>query len=118
MHNFIGNAADACVGADVAAMLLLSEDGLDIELWPLRPDGVLTSREEFNRRQLRIVGAVGLHGMKPVFALKEPLPITAIAAFGMAFADFVRSRLGQNFTEQIEISELDRIFALPDIRLT
>jgi hypothetical protein len=116
MHNFIENAADACVGADVAAMLLLSEDGLDLELWPLRPEGKLTSREEFNRRQLRIVGAVALRGMQPTFALKEPLSITAVAAFGMAFADYVRHVLGENFTKQIEISELDRIFALPDTR--
>ncbi len=117
MQTFVEHAADACAGADVAAMLLLSEDGLDIELWPLRPEAALTSREEFTRRQLRIVGAVGLRGMKPVFALKEPLSIHAVAAFGIAFADYVCVRLSENFTEHIEISELDRIFALPDTRL-
>ena len=117
MHNFIENVADACVNADVAAMLLSSEDGLDIELWPLRTGAAWTSREEFNRRQLRIVGGVGLHGMKPVFSFKEPLPITTIAALGVAFADYVRSLLGANFAEQIEISELERTYQLCDPRM-
>ncbi len=116
MQTFIEQAADVCASADVSAILLLSADGQDIELWHLRPQGARTSPEEFAMRQLRIVGAVGLHGMTPRFTFKESLPLFTFRAFGKAFADYVRSLLGETCAEQLEISELERMYSMPDPR--
>lgn len=117
MPNFIEDATDACAGADVSALLLCSADNQDIELWPLNPRSAWTPLKEFNRRQLRIVGAVGLHGMQPKFCFKEALPLSVFEAFGQCFANHVHSLLDANFATRMEISELGRIYAIPDDRL-
>ena len=114
MQTFIELAADACFGANVSAMLLLSADGLDIAL-ALASQGILDITARVCRRQLRIVGAVGLHDMQPAFVFKEPLPVTAVAAFGLAFAEYVRS-LDPDYVAQQELAALERLWSIPDTR--
>jgi hypothetical protein len=104
-------------------MVLLSQDNTDLEFWMLRPrqaaKSELTPPEEFAARKLRSVGIVGLCGLKPRCAFKEPLETPIVNKIAAAFLEYLRVLLGGQIAEQTEaaeIAELERLYGLPSGR--
>jgi len=105
MQPYIERSAQVALDSSIAVMVLLNHDATDMEFWPLRPTPVaqcaLTGPEEFTARRLRVVGAVGLTGLKTVCAFKEPLESSVVGAIGEAFAVYVHVLLGASLFKQM-----------------
>jgi hypothetical protein len=113
-------AADVAADAQIAVYVLLSQENDDVEFIAIKPRAqAFISGAEFTARQLRPVAVIGLNGLKPLCAFKEPLDPQLISKIGQAFCEYTRVLLGDRFVEHVareEERELGRMFALPDPR--
>jgi hypothetical protein len=93
-----------------------------------RPANAVAMEEELRARWpgrgLRAVGFIGLVNMQPQLVLKEPLgdvQVQALAvAAGVYFGTLIKAAMTSgSFTAEIEraeVSELERLYAMPDFR--
>lgn len=120
MQPYLERARQVASESHCAVQVFLSRDNDDIEFVPLRPRYAWhISPEEFNSRRLRPVAVIGLNGLKPMSAFKEPLEPFVVAAMAAAFLEYTCVLLGDSLAEQTEtaeIAELGRLFALKDHR--
>lgn len=94
------------IDSSIAVMVLMNPCGTDIEFWPIRPiPAVSTAPEEFVRRHLRIVGVVGLCGLKPLCAFRKPLEPRVTDGIAQAFLEYVRVLI-----EPDDNARLDRLY--------
>lgn len=101
-------AAQVARESDIAVTVLLNPDATDIQFWPLHPhQAALTGPEEFCRRQLRIVGVIGLRELTPLCAFKEPLEWHSMANLIAAFLEYVEYQHRED-----EIARLNRLYVL------
>lgn len=121
MQTYTEQAEKIACESNIAVMVLLNPDSTDMEMVMVRPThdvSKMPSREEFARRQLRAVGVVGVNGLKPMSAFREPLETAVIHRISAAFLAYLRVLLGESFTQQCEAAELERYYArlysLPD----
>lgn len=101
--------------AQIAVMILLAEDNSELRFWRVRPtvsESSLTTREEFERLKLRNVGLIGLCGLTPMSALKEPLPPYVVDAISASFLCYVEEH-AEAGREAAEVAELYRMWNLP-----
>ena len=116
MHTYLERATDVACESSVAVTVLLSADNSSVEFWPLKPEAerALTSPEEFTARKLRSVGVVGLCGLSPRMALKEPLAQSVVDRIALAFQEHVNIVLYERFEEftaAAEVAELQRVYS-------
>jgi hypothetical protein len=107
--------------SSIAVMVLLSPENTDMEFWLLRPHmDARTSREDFDARRLRSVGVIGLQGVTPACAFKEPLDAQIVNGIAGAFLEYIRVLIGQCFVNEHHTGDavgwLDRLYLLPDSR--
>jgi hypothetical protein len=117
MQTYMERAAQVALDSQIAVMVFLNPDNEDSLILPVRPcmaaNNELPSLEEYTRRQFRPVAVVGLAGLKPLAAFKEPLPTEVVTAISAAFLEYVRVLIGDTFMQQIEaaeIAELERLW--------
>jgi hypothetical protein len=109
-------AAQVANESQIAILFLLSANNDDLESVLLCPSALaddMPSTEERTRRQLRPVCVVGLSGVKPLMAIKEPLSPHVVDGISAAFLEYVRVLLGDTIMKQVEaaeIAELERIY--------
>jgi hypothetical protein len=106
--------------ASVAVQVLLGAPD-DVEFIPLLPrmaDKKMLAdiSARWPGRGLRTVGIIGLRGASPVIALKEPLEPSQVDALASAFLAYIHVLFRDRF-EKTEIAELERLHAMPDMRL-
>jgi len=131
MQSYQELSSKIAVDSSIAVIVLLNPDATDSEFWPLRPQPLepseLNAPDDFAARKLRIVGVVGLCGLKPQCAFKEELPERVMGKIGVAFVEYVRVALGQSYNEQLAVEVArqmpgdflefaGRLYALPDGR--
>jgi len=111
----------------IAVMVLLSQDGSDLEMLPLRPRPLpaseLPTAEAFTARRLRPVGIIGLCGTRGMCAFKELLSEAVVAALGVSFGEYVHALIGDRVAAQLvelqkgdEVSWIEQLHKLPDTR--
>lgn len=122
---YSGRSKEVVKSASIAAMVFLNEANTDMEIWLVRPqptpESNLMTAEAIVDRKLREVGVIALNerGL-PQASFKESLPAVVISAIAAGFSEYIRVLIGQKLTEQLEaaeISELERLYSLPDKRL-
>lgn len=123
---YMERAEKVACASQIAVMVLLSRANDDVEFWPLRPRiapaSELTSEAECLRRGLRTVGVVGIAGLQPHAAFKEPLDATVVSAIGAAFTEYVHALIGNNIAALVEppkgdeVDWLQHLWSLPDNR--
>ena len=110
--------------ASVAVLVLTNAQCDDMEFLPLKPRQMTESdaAELLTRwpgRGLRSVGLIGLVGMSPRCALKEPLEPEQVSALAGAFLAYLHVLFCDSFAEQqegVEIAEMRRLWSLEDPR--
>lgn len=107
--------------ASIAVAVLLNAERTDMEMVPLvpRPLGDSEVAARIAGRGLRPVGIVGISGTEPRSAFEEPLDLHVVNVLASAFLEYLRVLLGESLQKQskaLEISELARLFSLPDAR--
>ncbi len=123
----IEKAAQAVADSSVAVMVLLNHDNTDAAFVALKPrQADFIPPDEFTARRLRPVGVVGLQGLQPVCAFKEPLEAPVVNGLAVAFLEYVRVMLGGSFEMHPaepepciddSVAWLSRLYALPDTRM-
>ena len=117
-------ATQLALDASVAVQALMGTAD-DIEFIPLKPSPANAAMlagiaARWPGRGLRSVGVIGLCGVIPCFALKEPLVSEQVSALSDAFLAYLhalyRDRLATHL-EQAEIQELQRMWSLSDTRM-
>jgi hypothetical protein len=101
----------------------------DMEFVPVRPQPATDAmREELRSRWpgrgLRGVGYIGLVDGAPKLALNEPLDGVQVEALAAAFAGYIATLVKSAMTsdgfaveiERAEVSELQRMYSMPDYR--
>jgi len=123
MRPYIERAADVAIASHIAAQVFLSQDNDDLEFLPLRPTPVhlsaWMSEDDFTARQLRFVGVVGLSGLNARCAFDEPLESAIVERIAQAFLEYVHTLIVPKFVDHIaqaEVMELQKLYALPDLR--
>jgi hypothetical protein len=130
MQPYIERATNVGLESQIAVYVLLSRDNSDIEFVPLRPHvappEAITTKEEFIHRQLRSVGVVGLNGVTPLCAFKEPLEPCVVNCIAAAFMEYTRVLIAGNLQAQMEdeierrkgdsVAWCERLFLLEDSR--
>ena len=120
MLTYQQRAEQAVRDSSLAVMVLLNPDNTDAEFVQCGPDRPFISREQFTARRLRQVGVVTLKNLQPAVTLREALPPDVVMAIATDYLEYLRVYLQRSFAEQMEaaeVSELFRLFALPDTRL-
>jgi hypothetical protein len=126
MQTYSERSTQLAVDASVAVLVLLGTAPDDMEFIPLKPkmateESMLMAelRARWPGRGLRSVGVIGLCGTSPRCAFKEPLETQQISALAAAFLVYLDVLFRESFaaqTEKAELSELERLFNLPDPR--
>jgi hypothetical protein len=117
------------INSSICVGVLLGDMPGDMEFVPIRPQPATDAmREELRSRWpgrgLRGVGYIGLVDGAPKLALNEPLDGVQVEALAAAFAVYIATLVkcamaSDGFAVQIEraeVSELERLFAMPDPR--
>lgn len=120
MQPYSVRAAEVACG-QIVLQVLLSESNDDLEFVAMHSAAqpFPITREDFAARKLRSVGVIGLRGLAPARAFKEPLAPSVVDGISTAFLVYVQTVLGNSFHEhaaKAELTELERMFALPDPR--
>jgi hypothetical protein len=119
MQNSYFEAVEQLVDTSTRVVqVLLSDSTGHLEIYPTSRS--LPNLQEFINRRLRPIGVLGLQGSRVAFAFKEELPENTICAIGTAYGAYINALLGPDAADQIEraeISELTRLYTLPDDRM-
>jgi hypothetical protein len=121
---------DLVINSSICVGVLLGDmPGGDMEFVPIRPQPATDAMREDLRsrwpgRGLRGVGYIGLVGGAPKLVLQEPLDAVQVEALAVAFAVYIATLVKSAMTsdgfaveiERAEVSELERMFAMPDTR--
>ena len=110
--------------SSVAVLVLMGAPD-DVEFVPLRPrpadaNMLAQLKARWPGRGLRSVGVIGLCGVSPRIALKEPLEPEQVYTLAGAFLEYLHVLYADSFAahqEAAEFSELERLYTLPDTRL-
>lgn len=125
MQTYTERAVQLGVNSSIAVYVLMGSSPQDVEFLPLKPrmadEAMLAElKTRWAGRSLRSVGVIGLVGTTPQCALEEPLEPDQITGLGAAFLAYLHVILSDSFAAQqetVEISELERLYSLPDTRL-
>jgi hypothetical protein len=106
--------------ASIAVLVLTNAQFDDVEFLPLKPRQMTESEKaelvtRWPGRGLCSIGVLGLVGMTPRSAFKEPLEPEQVTALAGAFLAYLHALFSDRFAEQLEgaeIAELERIYAL------
>ena len=118
-------ATQLACDSSVAVQVLLGTTPGDCEFIPLRPrpaDANMLAgiAARWPGRGLRSVGVIGLCGITPCYALKEPLEPEQVSVLTDAFLAYLHAlychRMAAHL-EQAEINELTRVWSLNDPRM-
>jgi len=117
MTGYVELAQRVVAESDIAAMVLLSAENDDLEMWPLRPHPcAATPANEFARRKLRPVGVVGVSGLQSRCVFKEALPETVVAAIAQAFGAYCGTLVDYKMPADDSAEWCERLFQLEDPR--
>ena len=113
MRPYLERLEQVAADSEVAVMVLLNPDNTDLEFWPLKPRPASeTTAENLAARELRTVGVIGLNGLEPHCALKEPLDAAVLSAVGTAFKAYVKVLIGEDFAEQMKPAKVEELYYL------
>lgn len=132
-YSFSERAADVVRASQITVQVLLSRDNGDIELVPLRgtaADPYPITPEEFTARQLRCVAFVGLCGLTPRCAFREPLEPSIVETIAHCFLTYISVMLQPKVypepqhcpepgldVEGDSVAWLRKLWSLPDTRM-
>ncbi len=113
-------ALEVAMSSSVAVLALSNPDCTQIEMLPLKPRPMTESeqiavRAKFIGRDLRTVGVIGLAGIEPKCAFKEPMEPEHVNTLATAFLSYLQALYAGCFLDS-EAAELERLAALPDLR--
>ncbi|MGA7257950.1 MAG: hypothetical protein WBX09_15005 [Terracidiphilus sp.] len=115
---YLDQAKQIAVESDIAVLVGLNPDNQDVEFTMVRPQlqTTHTPKAEYVARRLRPVGIVGLKGLTPMSAFREPLGMDTVNRLASAFLEYCRVLLGGSLSAMVEVAELNRLWNVPDTR--